>query len=80
MLQSGDKKKKTIPSYSFDVENDLKDLNKKTAIYQHLELRIQQLKLLLRQGDNKELFEQTQKLLHGYLARQRVLNRAERKF
>lgn len=74
------KKSKTIPQYTFDIENDLKDPSKKAAIYEQLESRIQQLKVLLRQGDDKAFFEKTQKLMHGYLARQRVLNRAEKKF
>lgn len=80
MIQPKGGKAKAIPQYSFDIENDLKDLSKRAAIYEQLESRIQQLKLLLRKGEDKTFFDQTQKLMHGYLARQRVLNRAERKF
>lgn len=76
-MDSGKKKKKM--DYSFDLEEDLKDPGKLRATKQQIEERITQLKNMLRQGDDKKSFDQTQTLLHGYLAMQRVIQRVNRK-
>lgn len=74
-----DKQKKKVTDYSFDLENDLKDAGKLRALKEKIEERIQQLKTMLRQGEDKKSFDQTQTLLHGYLAVQKVIQRINRK-
>lgn len=73
-------KKKTIPEYQFDIESDYKDPTKRKACNEKIATQVQALKGLLRQGDNKELFDKTQTLLHGYLALQKILERSQAKF
>ncbi len=75
----GNKKKKTAPEFSFDLEEDLKDPGKLRSIKEQIEERITQLKTMLRQGEDKKSFDQTQTLLHGYLALQKVIQRVNRK-
>lgn len=74
-----DKKKKKAAEYYFDLENDLKDPGKLKAFKEKIEERVQQLKTLLRHGEDKKAFDQTQTLLHGYLATQKVIQRINRK-
>ncbi|MCH9626810.1 MAG: hypothetical protein S4CHLAM2_04410 [Chlamydiales bacterium] len=74
-----DKKKNKVADYSFDLEVDLKDPGKLRAIKEQVEERVTQLKTLLRQGEDKKSFDQTQTLLHGYLALQKVVQRSNRK-
>lgn len=76
-MESG--KKKKVADYSFDLENDLKDLGKLKALKEHIEEKIRQLKNMLRQGEDKKVFDQTQTLLHGYLAVQKVIQRVNQK-
>lgn len=78
MFGVGNKKGK-VAEYSFDLENDLKDPGKLRALKEQIEERIQQLKNMLRQGEDKQTFDQTQTLLHGYLAAQKVIQRVNRK-
>lgn len=73
------KKKKKATDYSFDLENELKDPGKLRALKEKVEARIQQLKALLRTGEDKKTFDQAQTLLHGYLAVQKVIQRINRK-
>lgn len=74
-----DNSKKSVTDYSFDLEEDLKDPGKLRAIKEQVEERVQQLKSLLRQGEDKQKFDEIQTLLHGYLAIQRVIQRTNRK-
>jgi hypothetical protein len=74
-----DKKKKKMADYSFDLEEDLKDPGKLRATKERVEERITQLKTMLRQGEDKQSFDQVQTLLHGYLAVQKVIQRTNRK-
>ncbi len=75
----GEKKTAKVADYMFDLENDLKDPGKLRALKEQVEERIQQLKKMLRQGEDKQAFDQTQTLLHGYLAVQKVIQRVNRK-
>ena len=77
-MESGNKNK-PVETFEFDLEADLKDPGKLKATKQQVEDRIQQLKTDLRQGDDKESFDQAQTLLHGYLAIQKVLGRVGNK-
>ncbi len=73
-------KKKKIQLADFDLEKELKnDFSKVRAKKEYLETRVQELKKLMRQGVDKEDFEQAQLLLNGYLAAQKVVNRITRK-
>lgn len=74
-----DKKKKKVAEVTFDLEQDLKDPGKLRAMKEQVEERIAQLKGMLRQGEDKKSFDQTQTLLHGYLALQKVIQRVNRK-
>lgn len=71
------KKKSVIPDYEFDVEKDCRDPSKQKALKEQINTRVQQLKNALRQGDDKNFFDQAQTLLHGYLALEKVLKRSQ---
>jgi hypothetical protein len=77
-MDSGKKRKKKA-EVSFDLEQDLKDPGKLRATKEQVDERINQLKGMLRQGEDKSSFDQIQTLLHGYLAVQRVIQRVNRK-
>ncbi len=74
-----DKKKNKVADYSFDLEEDLKDPGKLRAMKEQVEVRISELKKMLREGKDQKSFDQTQTLLHGYLALQKVMQRVNRK-
>ncbi len=74
-----DKKKNKVAEINFDLEDELKDPGKLRAYKEKIEERVVQLKSMLRQGEDKKVFDQTQTLLHGYLALQKVIQRANRK-
>lgn len=77
-MESGEKKSK-VADYFFDLELDLKDPGKLRAMKEQVEERVAQLKTMLRQGEEKKDFEQTQTLLQGYLSLQKVIQRVNRK-
>jgi hypothetical protein len=77
-MDSG-KKKKKVAEYTFDLEEDLKDPGKLRATKEQVEERINQLKGMLRQGEDKKSFDQIQTLLRAYLAVQKVIQRVNRK-
>lgn len=80
MFGMEDKKKKgNVENYTYDLENDLKDLSKMRKLKEDTENNVHTLKNMLRQGDNKEEFDQAQILLTGYLAVQKVIQRIGRK-
>lgn len=67
---------------SFELERDLKGANraeKATELKVLLNSRIEELKSLLRKGESKEDFEKTEILLHGYMAMQKVVEKAAKK-
>lgn len=74
-----DKKKKPGADFSFDLEEDMKDPGKLRAMKERVEERVNQLKTMLRQGEDKKVFDDAQTLLHGYLAIQKVMQRVNRK-
>jgi hypothetical protein len=61
--------------FSYDIEKDLRDPKKSKEIKEELETRILNLKNLLRQGEDKEMFDTLGTLLHGYMAMKKVLER-----
>jgi len=72
-------KKSAVEDWLFDIEIDFKEPTKRKALKEQIDTRVQQLKTLLRQGEDKTLFDKTQTLLHGYLAMQKVLERSQQK-
>lgn len=69
------KKKKQSEEFVFDLEKDLKNPQKRQAIKKDIEERIQQVKSVLRSGEDKGEFDQFGILLHGYTSLLRVIER-----
>lgn len=74
----GKEKKKKADDWVFDLENDAKHPIKSKEIKDKISSCIQDLKTILRQGEDKKLFDETQVLLNGYLAAQKVIQRVQR--
>ncbi len=79
MDRKGKKKKGAVEDWEFDLEKQLANPAEVRKIKDQAEQRIQQLKNVLRQGENKQTFDNAQTLLHGYLAVQKIIQRVERK-
>lgn len=73
------KKKAKTADYVYDLEKDLKDGVKMRQLKERTDERVQTLKGMLRQGEDKKQFDDAQALLHGYLAIQKVIQRFNRK-
>lgn len=69
------KKKKSSEEFIFDLEKDLKTPGERISIKKKIDERIQQVKSILRSGENKEEFDQFGVLLHGYSSLLRVISR-----
>jgi Family of unknown function (DUF5398) len=78
MAFSMDKGKNKKEILEFDMEKDLKDPGKMREMKEKINMRVQELKAVLRQGEDKKAFEETQTLLHGYLAAQKIIERMGR--
>lgn len=79
---SPEKKKKSkskAQEWEFDIEKELGNPVELRKRKEGVQLRVQELKSLLRQGEDKKLFEETQTVLNGLLAAQKVIGRLERK-
>jgi len=73
------KPKKKTEDWEFDLEKQLQNQTELRKIKTQTDQRIQQLKNLLRQGEDKKTFDSAQTLLHGYLAVQKVIQRVGKK-
>ncbi|ANH78516.1 DUF5398 family protein [Candidatus Chlamydia sanziniae] len=62
-----------------DLEKNMHDLSKAQEIKMNVQEKVQKLNSALREGSDKDAFEQQQALLAGYLALQKVLGRINRK-
>lgn len=72
--------KKPKARFEFDLEKDLKtDAHKLNDLIKSVDVKVQEVKQLLRQGTASGNFDQLGVLLHGYAALQRVLNRMTKK-
>lgn len=71
------KPKKPIQEFHFELENELKDAKKHKTLKAKIEARIQEIKALLREGENKKDFERLALILHGYNALLKVFSRFE---
>lgn len=79
MEKKSKKKKGAVEDWDFDLEKQLENPTEMRKVKNQTEQRIQQLKNLLRQGEDKGTFDNAQTLLHGYLAVQKVLQRLGKK-
>lgn len=69
------KKKKETTEFVFDLEKDLKDRKKHQDLKKVVEKKIQNVKEVLRGGENKEEFDRFGTLLHGYTSLLKVMAR-----
>ena len=76
MFGLGDKQpKKKAGEFVFELEKELTDPKKHKEIKNKVEGRIQEVKKILREGENKKEFEQFGLILHGYTALLKVMSR-----
>lgn len=69
------KKKKNTADFVFELEEDLKVSKKHNELKKKVEDRIQQIKEVLRGGENKDEFDKFGTLLHGYTSLLKVMGR-----
>lgn len=69
----GGKKKQEI--FVFDLEKELIDRKRQREVLNKIDDRVQQIKTILRAGENKELFDKLGVLLHGYASLIKVMSR-----
>ena len=74
-----DKKKKATDVFVFDFEKELKDPKKLKEALKKIEERLQQIKSVLREGDDQETFNKYGVLLHGYTSLIKVTTRVNAK-
>lgn len=69
------KKKKKLEPFVFELEKELKNAKKHREIKTEIEGKVQKLKELLREGENKEDYDTLGALLYGYSALLKVVSR-----
>lgn len=69
------KKKKKAEEFVFDLEKEFKDGKLHKEIKAKVEARIQKIKEILREGENKEEFDLLGAILHGYTSLLKVMSR-----
>lgn len=69
------KEREEMGEATFDLEKDLRNLQKKRELQQTVQERMLQIKALLRLGLEKEEFNEFGYLLHGYAALLKVVAR-----
>lgn len=69
------KKKKKNEEFIFELEKELKNPKIHQELKQRVEKRIQEIKEILRSGENKEEFDQLGAVLHGYTSILKVFSR-----
>lgn len=67
--------KKDKKEFEFELEKELLDAKKHKELKQHVENRIQEIKKILRDGENKKEFERLGLILHGYTSLLKVFSR-----
>lgn len=70
-----DQRKKKPEEYVFELEKELMDPTKHKEIKDKVESRIQEIKRILRDGENKKEFERFGLILHGYTSLLKVMSR-----
>lgn len=71
----GQKKKKPVEEFVFELEKELKDPQKYRELRQRMEERIQKIKKALQTGEDQEEFDRFGLLLQGYNALLKVMSR-----
>ena len=79
MFGLGDQRKKKPEEFVFELEKELRDPKKHKEIKNKVEGRIQELKKILRDGENKKDFEKYGLILHGYTSLLKVMSRVSSK-
>lgn len=69
------KQKKKPEEFVFELEKELQNPAKHKALKEKVEHKIQELKKILRDGENKKEFERFGLILHGYTALLKVMSR-----
>lgn len=69
------KKKKKAEEFIFELEKDLKNPKMQQELKKRVEMRIQEIKEILRSGENKEEYDQLGAVLHGYTSLLKVFSR-----
>lgn len=69
------KKKGKPGEFVFELEKELGDPKKHREIKERVESRIQEIKKMLRDGENKKEFERFGLILHGYTSLLKVMSR-----
>lgn len=67
--------KKDKKEFEFELEKELLDAKKHKELKLHVENRIQEIKKILRDGENKKEFERLGLILHGYTSLLKVFSR-----
>lgn len=68
-------RKKKPEEFVFELEKELQDPKKHKEIKEKVENRIQEIKKILRDGENKKEFERFGLILHGYTSLLKVMTR-----
>lgn len=68
-------KKKKAEEFVFDLEKELKAFKSYQDLKKKIEERIQNVREILRKGENKEEFDKFGVLLHGYTSLLKVMSR-----
>lgn len=68
-------KKNKVEDFVFDLEKDLKVFKTNQEYKKKIEERIQDIRDILRKGENKEEFDKFGVLLHGYTSLLKVMSR-----
>lgn len=74
-LENQKKGKKSSQEFVFELEKEFKDLKQRQVLLKRIDERIQQIKEVLRSGENKDKFDHYSVLLYGYAGLQKVLSR-----
>lgn len=72
----GQKKKKMIEEFVFELEKDIKNPAKLKEIQEKVNARLHKIKEILHTGDNQEQIDRVSTLLHGYNAILKVIARS----
>lgn len=74
-LENQKKNKKATEEFVYDLEKELKVGSKHKELKKKVENRIQEIKEILRSGENKEEFDKFGTILHGYTSLLKVMAR-----
>jgi len=74
-LKDNEKNEKFI----FELERELANSEKRQEIKKHVEKRVQEIKAILREGEDKIDFERFALILNGYTSILKVISRFEKK-